>query len=333
MTSPTPADTARHILAGDVRAAARLMRAIDDGLPGAEEVLALLHPHTGRAWVLGITGSPGVGKSTLTDTLITSLRERGLTVGVVAVDPTSPFSGGAILGDRIRMQRHACDDGVFIRSLATRGQFGGLTASTRGVAAVMDAMGKDVVLVETVGVGQDEVDIVRLADTTVIVVVPGLGDDIQAIKAGVLEAGDVFVVNKMDREGASRTAGELEAMLGLGGRGGERDGGWRPPVAMTCASDGRGIPELVAALDAHREHLMADNGRQLMTRRRQSAQVELVELVKQNLIARVQAMLDQAGLAGLAEDIVQKRRDPYGAARQVLAAALARGEEKPWPAT
>lgn len=333
MTSPTPADTARHILAGDVRAAARLMRAIDDGLPGADEVLACLHPHTGRAWVLGITGSPGVGKSTLTDTLIASFRERGMTVGVVAVDPTSPFSGGAILGDRIRMQRHACDDGVFIRSLATRGQFGGLTASTRGVAAVMDAMGKDVVLVETVGVGQDEVDIVRLADTTLIVVVPGLGDDIQAIKAGVLEAGDVFVVNKMDREGASRTAGELDAMLSLGGRGGERDGGWHPPVALTCASDGRGIPELVAALMSHREHLMAADGRQLMIRRRQSAEVELVELVKQNLIARVQAMLDQDGLAGLAEEIVHKRRDPYSAARQVLAAALARGEEQAWPAT
>ncbi|MFZ5585695.1 MAG: methylmalonyl Co-A mutase-associated GTPase MeaB [Thermodesulfobacteriota bacterium] len=333
MTSPSPAETAGRILAGDVRAAARLMRAIDDGLPGAAEVLALLHPHTGRAWVLGITGSPGVGKSTLTDALIAAYRQRGLAVGVVAVDPTSPFSGGAILGDRIRMQRHACDEGVFIRSLATRGQFGGLTASTRGVAAVMDAMGKDVVLVETVGVGQDEVDIVRLADTTLIVVVPGLGDDIQAIKAGVLEAGDVFVVNKMDREGAGRTAAELEAMLGLGGRGGGRDEGWRPPVALTCASDGRGVPELMAALDGHRAHLAVEGGRRLLARRRQSAEMELVELVKQGLAARVQAMLDRAGLAGLAEEIAQKRRDPYGAAAQVLAAAFGGGEEDPWPAT
>ena len=180
-----------------------------------------------------------MGKSTLTDVLVARFREAGLTVGVVAVDPTSPFTGGAILGDRIRMQRHATDEGVFIRSLATRGHFGGLTVSTRSVVAVMDAMGKDVVLVETVGVGQDEVDIVSMADTTLIVTVPGLGDDIQALKAGILEAGDIFVVNKMDREGAQRTAGQLRTMLSME-REGARGEGWSPPVLLTCAPEGRG---------------------------------------------------------------------------------------------
>ncbi|MCA1905669.1 MAG: methylmalonyl Co-A mutase-associated GTPase MeaB [Desulfarculus sp.] len=330
--SARPEDTARSILAGDVRAAARLMRAIDDGLPGAASVLGLLHPHTGRAWLVGVTGSPGVGKSSLTDALVGAWRARGLTVGVVAVDPTSPFSGGAILGDRIRMQQHACDPGVFIRSLATRGQFGGLTASTRGVAAVLDAMGKDVILIETVGVGQDEVEIARMADTTAIVVVPGMGDDIQAIKAGVLEAGDVFVVNKMDREGAGRTAGEIEAMLSLGGRGDGRDQGWTPPVVLTCAVDGRGLPELVAAFDRHRAHLLAEGGWRLAARRGWAAQAELLELVKARLMQRVQARLDQDGLAVLAQEIAQKRRDPYQAADQILAAAMRDTEEAPWPA-
>ncbi len=330
--SASPEDTARLILAGDVRAAARLMRAIDDGLPGAASVLALLYPHTGRAWLVGVTGSPGVGKSSLTDALVGAWRAQGLTVGVVAVDPTSPFSGGAILGDRIRMQKHACDPGVFIRSLATRGQFGGLTASTRGVVTVLDAMGKDVVLIETVGVGQDEVEIARMADTTAIVVVPGLGDDIQAIKAGVLEAGDVFVVNKMDREGAGRTAGEIEAMLSLGGRGGGRDQGWTPPVVLTCAVDGRGLPELVAALDSHRAHLMAEDGQRLAARRRWAAQAELLELVKARLMQRVQARLDEQGLAALAQEIALKRRDPYRAAEEVLATVLHDTEEAPWPA-
>ena len=204
-----------QILQGEVRAAARLMRELDDGVPAARETLKHLYRHSGRAHIIGLTGSPGAGKSTLTDRLIQYLRQQGKTVGVVAVDPTSPFSGGAILGDRIRMQRHATDEGVFIRSLATRGHFGGLTASARAVITVLDAMGKDYILVETVGVGQDEVEIAATAYTTIVVTVPGMGDDIQAIKAGILEVADILVVNKADREGASRTYQELMQMLEL----------------------------------------------------------------------------------------------------------------------
>src|SRR5512133_3400467 len=206
---------AQRVLDGDVRAAARLMRDLDDGLPSATESLRALFPRTGRAYVIGLTGSPGAGKSSLTDRLVAHYRAAGKTVGVVAVDPTSPFTGGAILGDRIRMQDHALDPGVFIRSMATRGNLGGLSRATAGVVAVMDAMGKDVVVVETVGVGQDEIEVAALAHTVVVVAVPGLGDDVQAIKAGVLEIADVFAVNKADRDGADRTVRDLQTMLEL----------------------------------------------------------------------------------------------------------------------
>ncbi|MDD2897807.1 MAG: methylmalonyl Co-A mutase-associated GTPase MeaB, partial [Desulfuromonadaceae bacterium] len=199
---------AEQVLNGNIRAAARLMRDIDDGRPQAVDELKHLYPHTGNAFIIGITGPPGAGKSTLVDQLTASFRSKGKKVGVVAIDPTSPFTGGAILGDRIRMNRHSCDDGVFIRSLATRGALGGLSRSTSDVALVMDALGMEIVIIETVGVGQDEVDIVKEAHTTCVVMVPGLGDDIQAIKAGILEIGDIFVVNKSDREGADRTARE-----------------------------------------------------------------------------------------------------------------------------
>ncbi len=314
---------AQRILAGDLRAAARLMRHIDDGEPEAVEVLKLLYPRTGRAWVLGLTGSPGVGKSTLTDALVAAYRQQGLTVGVVAVDPTSPFTGGAILGDRIRMQRHATDEGVFIRSLATRGHFGGLTASTRGVVTVMDAMGKDLIIVETVGVGQDEVDIALMADTTVIVVVPGLGDDIQAIKAGILEAGDIFVVNKMDREGAGRTAQELIGMIQLRGLTGGQRGPWVPTVLSTCGADGRGVPELVAAIADHRQALMADGGALMEQRRLERAKMELLELVEASTMARLQRRLAQGQeLDRLALEIAQHRQDPYTVCEQIMASAL-----------
>ncbi|MBI5522557.1 MAG: methylmalonyl Co-A mutase-associated GTPase MeaB [Desulfarculus sp.] len=314
--------TADLILAGDVRAAARLMRAVDDDLPGAVEVLKRLFPHTGRAWVLGFTGSPGVGKSTLTDAVIGAYRAQHQSVGVVAVDPTSPFTGGAILGDRIRMQRHATDEGVFIRSLATRGQFGGLTASTRGVVTIMDAMGKDLVLVETVGVGQDEVDIVRMADTTVIVVVPGLGDDIQAIKAGILEAGDIFVVNKMDREGAGRTAAELQAMIAMRGRKEGAPETWTPPVLMTCASDGRGVDELIQAVAAHRAVLQAEGGRLLKERRRARARMEILELVKNRAMTILLRRLENGqSLDLLAGQVACLERDPYSVVEEIMAHA------------
>jgi len=314
-------ENAQKVIAGDIRAAARLMRDLDDRMPGAIETLKLLYPHTGRAQILGITGSPGVGKSTLTDVLVGRLRAAGRKVGVVAVDPTSPFTGGAILGDRIRMQRHATDEGVFIRSLATRGQFGGLTASTRGVVAVMDAMGKDVILVETVGVGQDEVDIVSMADTTIIVTVPGLGDDIQALKAGILEAGDIFVVNKMDREDAQRTANQLQAMLAME-REGARAEGWAPPVLLTCARDGRGLDELLAAMDDHRTLLTADNNRLLLKRRKQRAFKELLDLIQNRTVT---LLLERLGshrdLEALAEEIASGQKDPYTVCDQIMAAA------------
>jgi LAO/AO transport system kinase len=240
-------DVINQIRQGDIRATARLMRDLDEGEPQAREVLKGLYQYTGRAHIVGVTGSPGVGKSTLTDRMIQYLREQGQTVGVVAVDPTSPFSGGAILGDRIRMQRHATDEGVFIRSLATRGHFGGLTASARAVINVLDAMGKDFILVETVGVGQDEVEIAGAAHTTIVVTVPGMGDDIQAIKAGILEIGDLFVINKADREGVDRTYQDLITMIDMRQQSHTEDG-WRPQVFKAIAPKSQGVPELMAAI-------------------------------------------------------------------------------------
>ncbi|BEQ15469.1 LAO/AO transport system kinase [Desulfoferula mesophila] len=309
-------------MAGDIRTVARLMRDIDDNEPGWQDVLKLLYAEARRARVIGLTGSPGVGKSTLTDALVERLRARGLTVGVVAVDPTSPFSGGAILGDRIRMQRHATDEGVFIRSLATRGHFGGLTASARGVVTVMEAMGLDVVLVETVGVGQDEVEIVRMADTTVVVTVPGMGDDIQAIKAGILEAGDIFVVNKADREGTARTINELKGMLNLSGDHNRR-AGWEPPVLATSAVDGTGLDELVATLEQHYGLLTAEGGKMLAERRREGLKREILELVQAGLMRRLLVRLEEGGgLTPVVEKVLEGREDPYTASEKLLSSVL-----------
>ncbi|MFL5455377.1 MAG: methylmalonyl Co-A mutase-associated GTPase MeaB, partial [Myxococcales bacterium] len=283
------------VLRGEVRAAARLMRLIDDAQPAAEAELRALFPKTGRAQLVGITGNPGAGKSTLVDRLIAHLRSLNKTVGVLAVDPTSPFTGGAILGDRIRMQDHALDTGVFIRSLATRGQLGGLSRATSDCARVLDAMGKDVILIETVGVGQDEVEICRLAHTTVVVVVPGLGDDIQAIKAGILEVADLFVVNKADREGADRTVRDLRSMLELSHKE-ERalpatGGGRRPEhtessagnddfdvqILKCVASRDEGVKEVWGAIETHHRHLQQGGG--LLERETLRARTELLEIL------------------------------------------------------
>ena len=310
-----------QILKGEVRAAARLMRELDDGVPAAREILKHLYRHGGGAHIIGITGSPGVGKSTLTDRLIQYLRRDGKTVGVVAVDPTSPFSGGAILGDRIRMQRHALDDGVFIRSLATRGHFGGLTASARAVLTVLDAMGKDYILAETVGVGQDEVEIAATAYTTLVVTVPGLGDDIQALKAGLLEVADILVVNKADREGADRTYQDLMMMLDL--RSTKDQAAWRPKVYLTQAKEDQGVAELLAGIREHQEFLTRDQGRGLVAARRERVRQEFLELLKEGIFAKLVRQVTQDGrLEGILEDILARRTDPYSASEDLILETL-----------
>ncbi len=310
------------IVAGDVRSAARLIRDIDDGIPKARQILKDLYPHTGKAHIIGITGAPGVGKSTLVDRFIQYLREHDKKVGVLAVDPTSPFSGGAILGDRIRMQRHSLDEDVFIRSMATRGHFGGLTPSTRSVINVMDAMGKDYILVETVGVGQDEVDIVRTAHTTMIVLIPGMGDDIQAIKAGILEVGDLFVVNKADRDGADKTVMELRQMLEMGSARGKD---WKPPIIKAEAVKNKGIEEVFRAIDEHRTYLMSEGGKHLQEHLRRKMHLELVDLIKQRIIERYIGELEESGeLTAVVDELVEKKLDPYTACDRIVQGRLGR---------
>ncbi len=333
---------AERILAGDVRAAARLMRDLDDRYAEAEVTLRALFPKTGRAWVVGITGSPGAGKSTLTDQLIASYRRAGRTVGVIAVDPTSPFSGGAILGDRIRMQDHATDPGVFIRSLGTRGHLGGLSRSTSELVQVLDAMGKDVILVETVGVGQDEIEVASLAHTVVVVAVPGMGDDVQAIKAGVLEIADIFCVNKADREGADRTVRDLQGMLEVRriiqapppdhdehhhpvgvasapAAANQPDAGWEPPIVQTVAVTGQGIGDLAAAL--HRQWSWLEASGEKRRREVARARAGFIALLRERLLAgalsRLEAELGR--LDAVSARIADREADPYALAAELAA--------------
>jgi len=314
--------SAKKIIQGDVRAVARLIRRIDDGDRKVFSELAELYKHSGRSYVVGFTGSPGVGKSTLVDRIVTRFRRDGQTVGVLAVDPTSPFTGGAILGDRIRMQKHFLDEGVFIRSLATRGKFGGLTRSTADAIIVLDAMGKDVIIVETVGVGQDEVDIVHSAHTTVLVTVPGMGDDIQAIKAGLMEIGDIFVVNKADREGIAKTVRELKSMLQMSDQRYEAQG-WMPPVVPTVAAQDQGVDELYQTILDHRRNLLEHGKDRLKKLEETRIKNQLVDLLKERLI---ETALDRLGgiqaLNGLVDEIVARKKDPYGVSSELVETLL-----------
>ncbi len=313
---------AEKIINGDVRATARLIRLIDDADPYVNEELQILYRHAGGAHVIGFTGSPGVGKSTLVDQIVTKYREHNQTVGILAVDPTSPFTGGAILGDRVRMQKHFLDDGVFIRSMATRGSFGGLTRSTADAIVVLDAMGKDAIIVETVGVGQDEVDIVNNAQTTVLVTIPGMGDDIQAIKAGLMEIGDIFVVNKADRDGAAKTVKEIRFMLSMSQERREVEG-WMPPIIETVAMDRIGVDELYQAILEHRNHLHSKGGQFLRQVESERIRNRLLDLLRENLMA--EGLCRLGGMDALQEHvdlILEKKKDPYAVALELVTKLL-----------
>ncbi len=315
ISTPQPAveSTVERILAGDTRALARAITAIEDGGPQGDQLLRRLFPHSGRALLVGITGAPGAGKSTLVDRAAAAFRRQQKTVGIIAVDPTSPFSGGAILGDRIRMQSHSADPGIYIRSMATRGAFGGLARATADVATVLDAAGRDVVLVETVGVGQDEVEIVKLADVTVLLLVPGMGDDVQTIKAGIMEIADLFVINKADRPGADRLEQEIQAMLSIS----PRADGWKPPVVKTVATEGAGVEEMLAVIERYRDFLRA--GGLAQQKKTLNWRERLLALLRERLLERVVVeMLGNGALDEYAARIAARQADPYSVADEVM---------------
>lgn len=312
----TPASLSQRVLDGDARALARAISVVEDEGTAAADLIRRIFPSTGRAYLIGVTGPPGSGKSTLVDRMIAEFRGRGQSVGVVAVDPTSPFTGGAILGDRVRMQAHAGDSGVFIRSMATRGHLGGLARATSEVALALDASGKDVVLIETVGVGQDEIDIVRTADVSIVTLVPGSGDEVQALKAGIMEIADIFVVNKADREGADRTVASIEANLSLQAFAADA---WRPPIVKTEATTGKGIGDLVAAIDRFRTHTAASQG----SRRRARAEFRVRELLAQRFVQHVEQRVLEAGeFEAMLDRIAGRELDPYTAVDEMVARAL-----------
>ena len=304
-----------QLRSGDPRALARAISMVENRVEGWSPLLKALFPHTGKARMIGLTGAPGAGKSTLVDQLAKHYRRDHNTLGIIAVDPTSPYSGGAILGDRIRMQDHHADPGIYIRSMATRGSLGGLARTTADVATVLDASGRDLILIETVGVGQDEVDIVRLADITIVILVPGMGDDVQTIKAGIMEIADIFVINKSDREGAERVEREIRAMQSLA----VRKDGWTPPIVKTVASEGKGITELAAAIadyDAylHKQHLLE---RRTIENWRQ----RLIEMLRDAMLEKARTHLNNGQVERYAAEIAEHKRDPYTLVEEIVGKA------------
>ncbi len=310
---PPVENLTEKILEGETRSVARAITKVENGAADAAELMKAIFPKTGNALVIGITGSPGAGKSSLVDKLAMFYREKGERIGIVCIDPSSPFSGGAILGDRIRMQALGLDKNVFIRSMATRGNLGGLSRATVDAVAILDAAGFNKIIVETVGVGQDEVEIVKTADVSVVVLVPGMGDDIQAIKAGIMEIGDVFVINKADREGVLRTEKELEALLNLA----HRPDFWMPPIVKTVATENRGIEDLSKAIESY--YAFQREGEASLTRRKDIAKWRLLELLRETLLAQT---LNKNGtsekLENLALEVAEKKRDPYSAVEEIL---------------
>jgi LAO/AO transport system kinase len=296
---------------GDTRALARVISTVENHAPGWLDLLKALFPYSGRARTIGMTGSPGAGKSTLVDQLAKHYRKENKTVGIIAVDPSSPYTGGAILGDRIRMQEHFADSGIYIRSMATRGSLGGLARTTADVAMVLDASGRDLVMIETVGVGQDEVDIVRVADITVVILVPGMGDDVQTIKAGIMEIADIFVINKSDHEGAERVEREIRALQSLA----MRADNWTPPIIKTVATDGQGVQELASAINDYEAYLGKQN--LLVKKRTQNWETRLLEMLRDTLLEKARGAMSDGDLSRWAAEVAENKRDPYSVIEEV----------------